>query len=584
GVGIDAVRGEIEAIAARLAESYPEANRGIGVEVVPFRDFYVARGRTLFLLLQGAVLFVLLIACTNVANLILARGAAREGELAVRTAIGAGRFQIVRQLLSESLTLAIAGGALGLLLAHWGIGILVRAIPVDLPFWIRVGIDGRVVAFVIILSIATGFLFGLLPALRNSRVDLTSSLKEGGRKGAGLRRRRLFKSTVVAEVALTIILLICAGLMIESFLRLQRVDPGLEPEGVLTARVSDLPEASYPEDHQVVSFYSRLTEELEVVPGVEAVGADSRLPLRGQAGSERIFNVEDRPELAAGESLPFANFQVVTPGYFRTLGVPVLEGRAFEEQDDATGRPVAIVNRKLAEQIWPGERAVGKRIRFGTTADQQPWMTVVGVAGDVRHRGLDQELMLDLYVPLRQYPVRSMTLVMRTAFQPDDVAPAIREAVLRLDPELPIYDVMSMDQVVSESLWLQRFSAYLLLVLGGVALVLAAVGLYGVVAYFVTERVHEIGIRMSLGASRSTVIRLVLRQSLILVLAGVVLGLPLAALLNRGLASVLYGVGALELVPIVGISVLLVVVAVVAAFLPARRATRVDPAVSLRYQ
>lgn len=581
GVGGKEVQAEMTAIGSRLAQSYPETNKAVQLGVVPFRDFYVERGKTVLYILQIAVLFVLLITCTNVANLLLARGASREREVAIRTAIGATRSRLIRQFLTESLVLALLGGLLGLLLAHWGSIALVSAIPVDLPAWIQIDVDSRVLLFTLALSVATGLLFGLVPALRNSRADLNETLKDtaSGSRG-GLRRQRLFKTIVVCEIAFTVILLICAGLMVKSFLEMQHVDPGLNPNSVLTVQVSDLPEQKYPDDAGVAAFYDRLLERLKTIQGVESVGADSRLPLRPRGGSETGLVVEGMPPLRSGEPSPYANYQVVTPDYFRAMEIPLVQGRAFTRQDKMGSPAVVIVNSKLAEHFWPGQDPVGKRIQISSGGEE--WRTVVGVVSNVKHRGLDKDAMFDVYAPHLQLPERSMTLVLRSSLAPASLTPAVRSAVLEVDRDEPIFNVQTMREVVGGSLWIQRFSAFLLFIFGGLALLLAGIGLYGVMSYSVNQRSHEIGIRMALGAAAKQVLQLVLRQSLTMVLIGMLVGLPLALAVNRLLAGRLYGVAKLELLVVLIVCLILAGVSLLASFIPARRTTRIHPAVALR--
>lgn len=583
GVSVEAVRTEMSGIGSRFAQAYPDSNKSVQLGIIPFRDFYVDRGKTVLYILQLSVLFVLLITCTNVANLLLARGASREREVAIRTAVGATRSRLIRQFLTESLVLALLGGLLGLLLARWGSVALVSSIPVDLPAWIQVGVDSRVLVFTLVLSILTGLLFGLVPALRNSQADLNETLKDtaSGSRG-GLRRQRLFKTIVVSEIAFTVILLICSGLMVKSLLEVQRVDPGLEPKGVLTVQISELPEQKYPDAASVSAFYDQLLERLKTIQGVQAVGADSRLPLRPRGGSETGFAIEGMPPRREGEPSPYANYQVVSPDYFDAMEIPLLKGRTFTRQDNRDAPAVVIINSRLAERYWPGQDPVGKRIRISSGGDE--WRSVVGVVSNIKHRGLDKEAMHDIYAPHLQLPERGMTLVLRSSQAPASLTSAVRSAVLELDKDQPIFNVLTMQEVVESSLWLQRFGAYLLFIFGGLALLLAAVGLYGVVSYSVSQRAHEIGIRMALGAVRKDVLRLILRQSLTMVLIGMLVGLPLAFAVNRALAGMLYGIGNAELLTILIVCVILAGVSLLASFIPARRTSKVHPAVALRYE
>lgn len=581
GVSHETVRTELGEIGKRLAQAYPESNKSVQLGIIPFRDFYVDRGRTVLYILQIAVLFVLLICCTNIANLLLARGASREREVAVRTAIGAGRLRLIRQFVVESLLLALMGGALGLVLARWGASALIAAIPVDLPAWIQVGVDSRVLWFTLIVSVVTGLLFGLVPAIRNSRAEVNDVLKDttGGSRG-GLRRQRLFKTIVVSEIAMTVVLLSCAGLMVKSFLEVQHVDPGLNPSSVLTVQVSDLPSQKYPSDQGVAAFYDQLLERLAAIQGVQAVGADSRLPLRPRGGSETGLEIEGMAPPGPDEESPYANYQVVTPDYFKTMQIALVQGRTFNRQDKSDTPPVVIVNSKLAERFWPGQDPIGKRIKISSGGEE--WRTVAGVVANVKHRGLDEEPMFDVYAPHLQLPERGMTLVLRSALSPAALTSSVRSAVLEIDSDQPIFNVQTMNEVVGSSLWMQRFSAYLLFILAGLALLLAGIGLYGVMSYSIGQRSREIGIRMALGATSKQVLRLVFRQSLTMVGIGMLVGLPIALVLNRLLAGKLYGVGSMEFPLVLFVCLILVGVTLLASLLPARRTTLIHPAVVLR--
>ncbi|HEV2860568.1 MAG TPA: ABC transporter permease [Pyrinomonadaceae bacterium] len=575
GVPVEQARADFDTIARRLAEQYPETNTGYGVNVITLRDQFVGGVRPALLLLLGAVGFVLLIACANVANLMLARSAARQKEMAVRAALGAGRLRLVRQLLTESLLLAAAGGAAGLLFAYWGSDLLTALGASGLPRGARVGVDGRVLAFTFMMTLLTGLAFGFVPAWAGAKAGVHGILKEDGRGATGRRAGR--RLLVVTEIACALMLLIGAGLLIKSFVRLQAVEPGFDPSGVVTMQFS-LPDARYSEPPQVAAFYARLVEHARTVPGVRAAGAVSRLPLAGDRSTMGL-TVEGRP--AVSGQYEEVHFRAVTPDYFRALGVPLRAGRELGERDGAEAPPVVLVNETTARKYWPGADPVGRRVKLGPGA-QGPWVTVVGVVGDVRNFGLESEAKPEVYVPHRQSPQSRMRLVLRTDGDPLSLVPAVRSAVRSLDAELPFSQVATMEELLARSVAQRRLSTLLLGVFAGTALLLAAIGIYGVMAYSVTQRTREIGIRMALGARRGDVVRMVLRQGMALALAGVACGLGgglVAARLMRGL---LYGVSAVDPLTFVGMAGVLTCVALLACYVPARRATKIDPLVALR--
>jgi predicted permease len=582
GVTLEQAGAEMVAIARRIEEQNPVTNEGLSVSVSDMRAGLVSDYRQALLILLGVVGFVLLIACVNVANLLLARASARQQEVSIRVALGASRWRIFRQLMTESLVLSTAGGALGLVLAVWGLKLLLTAVPVELPFWMRFDLDGRVLGFTVAVTLLTGIVFGAAPALQASKIDLNKTLKEGGRSaagGAGLRRLRSL--LVVGEVALALILLVGAGLMMRSFLRLQRVDVGLDPTNVLTATVP-LPQAKYREPERQSAFFQQLVERVGHLPGVRAAGAVSNLPLDGSRWG-RSLTVEGRPVLAVGEA-PMINHCVVTPGYFSALGIPVLTGRDIAEADGRDAPRVTVVDERLAREYWPGESALGKRVRFGPPESNEPWHTVVGVVGDVRHERPDAVTRMSVYVPYQQITVRQMTLAVRTANDPAGLAAAVRSQVRELDPAQPLTGVRTMEEVVSRAVWQPRLHTILFGVFAAVALLLAAVGIYGVMSYAVTQRTHEIGIRVALGARNTDVLRLVVGQGMRLVIVGVGLGVVGALGVTRLLESLLFGVSATDPATFAGVAAALSAVALVACYLPARRATRVDPLVALRYE
>ncbi|HEX8501292.1 MAG TPA: ABC transporter permease [Pyrinomonadaceae bacterium] len=583
GVSLGQAAAEMEAIALRVEEQNPVTNEGLSVSVTNLRAGLVGGYRQSILILLGVVGFVLLIACVNVANLLLARASSRRREVSIRVALGAGRWRIFRQLITESLVLSAAGGALGLILALWGLQLLLTAVPVELPFWMKFDLDGRVLAFTAAVSLLTGIVFGAAPALQASKVDLNASLKEGGRSdahaGAGMRRLRGL--LVVGEVALSLVLLVGAGLMMRSFLRLQQVDVGVNPANVLTMSVP-LPSARYREPERRSAFFQQLVERVGALPGVREVGAVSNLPLSGSRWG-RSLTVEGRAALSVGAA-PVINHCVVTPGYFRAMGIPVLAGRDIAEADAKDAPKVTVVDERLAREYWPGESPLGKRVRFGPPESNEPWHTVVGVVGGVRHERPDAATRMSVYVPYQQIPVREMTLAVRTGGDPAGLAVAVRSQVRGLDPDQPVTDVRTMGEVITSAIWQPRLHAILFGVFAAVALALASVGIYGVMSYAVTQRTHEIGIRIALGAKPRDILRLVVGHGLALTLVGIALGAASAFALTRVMTSLLFEVSPADPATFAANVALLTAVSLVACYIPARRATRVDPLVALRYE
>ncbi|HEX5760842.1 MAG TPA: ABC transporter permease, partial [Thermoanaerobaculia bacterium] len=577
GVSLERAQAEMSVIAGRLEKQYPDSNTGWGVNVIPTRELVVEDVRPALLVLMATVAVVLLIACANVANLLLARMASREREVAIRTALGAGRGRLIRQFLTESVLLALAGGALGLLLALWGVRALVAMNADNIPRAAEIGLEPPVLLFTLALAVLTGLVFGLVPALHAARPDLQGSLKEGGRgAGTGVRARSARGALVVVEVALTLVLLVSAGLLLRSFAGLSGVSPGFETAGVLTLEVN-LPESRYPDEEEegesskVAAFYDQVLADVRAIPGVRSAGAGYPLPLGG-SGFVLAFVVEGRPEPPPGQE-PNSHIRFVTPGYLETMSIPLLRGRRLLASDREGALPVMVVNRTMAEKTWPGEEALGKRLTFGDPEDEDvEWRTVVGVVGDVRHEALATEPAAETYVPIGQAPSSAATLVVRTDGDPMRLAAPVREAVRRADPDLPVFAVLPLAEVVAQSLAEQRFRTILLALFAGLALVLASVGVYGVISYGVTQRRHEMGLRMALGARREQVQRLVVGQGLRLVLTGAAVGLVGAFLATRLLASFLYGVRATDPLTFAAVPALLAGVALFASWLPARRA------------
>ena len=582
GATVEQAQAELTALAARLEKEYPSANAGWVVKAQPLHEKVVGNVRQALWVLMGIVGFLLLIACANVANLLLARAAVRRQEIAVRSALGAGRGRLIRQLLTESLLLGLAGGGLGLILAAWGVELLVALSPGNIPRLEEVGLDARVLAFTFGVSALTGVVFGLLPALSASKTDLAESLKEGGSRGptAGRSARRLRSSLVVAEIAITAVLLASAGLMIRSFRAIQSVDPGFRPERVMTFDFA-LPSAKYKEQPQIVNFAEQLMERASALPGVERAALTDALPLTGNA-DVLSFVIEGRPDLPP-EKVQDAEVFVVTPGYFDVLGIGHVRGERLTERHVEGTPDVVVINEAMARRYFPDEDPIGKRVNIGDPA-KTPWMTVIGVVKDTRNVGLESAPYPQMYGPAAQFPRRAMTFVARTSADPSSLVPGLRRELAALDKDLPLYNVRTMEQVLSDSISRRRFQMILIAAFAGVGLLLAAVGIYGVISYTVAQRSHEIGVRMALGARAADILRLVVGQGLGLTLAGVGLGLVGAFALTRVLSSLLYGVSATDPAVFAATPALLALVALAACYLPARRATKVNPVTALRHE
>jgi putative ABC transport system permease protein len=578
GVTREQAQAEMNSIALNLERQYPEDNGGMGVHVVSLEDQLVGSIRPALLVLLAAVGFVLLIACANVSNLLLARSIGRQKEIAIRTALGASPLRIIRQLLTESLLLSVLGGALGLLLAYWLIGPLVALSPTNIPRLSEIGIDGRTLLFTLGVSLLTSLIFGLLPALRFSRPDLQETLKQGGQTSSS-RSVLLRSALVVVEVSLTMVLLIGAGLLARSFWRLLHVNPGFDSENVLTMQIS-LPESEYKEDQQTIAFHRQLLERLQSVRGVEAAGIINNLPLGGVDINSYVWKEGD-PEQKPSSS---TGFRVVSPDYFRAMNIPLLKGRMFTEQDNESSAPVGVISERAAEATWPGEDPIGKRLQ-SRNDNKEEWTTIIGVVGDVRHRGLDQRASADLYLPYSQRPFRAtdVTVVMRTALDPNSIIPAVRQEVQSINKNLPV-EFEPMAQVFGRSVAPRRYSMLLLGAFAALALLLSLMGIYGVLSYIVTQNTKEIGIRMALGAQPVDVLKLIVGQGMVLTLFGVGLGVLGAFALTRLMSSLLYGVTATDPFTFVVVSALLMAVAILACYVPGRRATRVDPMIALRYE
>ena len=574
---------DLDTITARLAAQYPDENTGWGASVFPVVADTVRVYSTAMWMMMAAVGFVLLIACSNVANLMLARASGRQKELALRAAIGASRWRIIRQLLVEAFIIALLGGAAGVFVAFWGIDLLRAGNPGEAaqfaPGWSHFGINIPVLLFTFGISLLSGVLFGLAPAWHCSKPDLNNALKEGGRQGTPASHR-LRSALVVAEIALSLILLIGAGLMFRSFVALLNIPPGFNPDGVLTMSLN-LPVAQYKEDAQRANFFSELVQRVQQLPGVQSAAAVSHLPLGG-SNSSSSFLIEGAPEPKPGEENE-GRYRVCTPDYFQTMGISILKGRAFNDQDRAESKPVIIVNETLARRYWSDQDAVGKRLRFEGPLDKNPWIEVVGVVQDVKHE-LNLPVTPDYYLPHTQDSWGAMVLVARTTVNPASMSAAIRQQVLAIDKNQPVYAVKTMNEVRAISLAVYSFGSATMAIFALVALLLAAIGIYGVMAFAVTQRTQEIGIRMALGARAIDVLKLVIRSGMFLAAIGIVVGLGGAFAVTRLLASLLFGVSPTDALTFGLVTAGLLLVALLACYVPARRATKVDPLVALRYE
>ncbi|MBV8858091.1 MAG: ABC transporter permease [Acidobacteria bacterium] len=581
GVTLEQAQAEMSVIASRLEHEHPEYNTDYGVHLVTLPEDTVGGLRTALLALFGAVVFVLLIACANVGNLLLARSSARQREFALRAALGAGRGRLVRQLLTESVLLALAGGAAGLLLALWGIGLVESLGSRVSPLLAGVRVDYGVLAFTGGVSVLAGLAFGLAPALQVSGPDLNETLKAGGRSESGGRGGRLRSALVVAEMALALVLLAGAGLLVKSVVRLRAVDAGFDTSHLLTMNLA-LPASRYPDGAAQAAFFERLARQVESLPGVEGAAFTSVLPLSSNFDGRSLV-VEDHP-VPRGQEVS-VDLYVATPGYLRAMRIPLVDGRALDEHDAADGAPVALVSETAARKLWPGQSPLGRRVKFpGSEKNRQPWRTVVGVVRDVKQYGLDREDVMQMYLPEAQFPTSFMTLVVRSKSDPAALLGGVRREVAAADRELAVFGAATMDELLADSVALRRFSMLLLGVFAAVAVALAGVGIYGVISYTVAQRTREIGVRVALGARPSDVLRLVLGRGLGLAGAGIVLGLAGGLAVTRVISSLLFGVGARDPLTFAAVAALLSLVALAACLVPARRATKVDPMVALRYE
>jgi putative ABC transport system permease protein len=582
GVTIEQAQTEISVIAQRLEQGHPLTNKGYGVAVVSITDEITGGIRSTLLMIFGAVIFVLLVACANVANLLLARATVRHKEITIRSAIGAGRFQLVRQLLTESLLLAVLGGALGLLIATWGTSVVAAAGSKINPMFQDIHLDMRCLGFTVGISILTGLIFGLAPALQVSKPNLSESLKEAGRgSGPAANRNRLRSALVISEIAMTLVLLVCAGLLIRTVVRLRNVDTGFNAKNILAMNIG-LSAIKYPKPEDVISFNKQIVERIAALPGVKAAGTTSVLPLSDNFDG-RGLAVEDHPK-PRGEEIS-VDLYVTTPGYLQAMEIPLVKGRPITEQDTKDSVNIALINQTMAGRLWPNSDPLGKRIKFpGSEKRPQPWRTIVGVVADVSQYALDKSAPMQIYLPHTQFPTSFNSIVVKTMNDPTSAIGAIRREILAVDKDQAVFNVTTLEQLMGDSIRIRKFFMLLLLAFAALALILAAVGIYGVMSYVASQRTYEIGIRMALGAQTRDVLKLIIGNGMTLALIGVAAGLAGAFALTRLMAGLLFGVTATDTTTFISVSVGLILVALLACYIPARRATKIDPLVALRYE
>jgi putative ABC transport system permease protein len=586
GVSFNQARAVVDAFSRRMAETYPNINTGLSFTIKPLRDFYFGDIRPYLWLLLAAVGFVLLIACTNVINLLLVRSLAREREIAVRTALGAGRSRLVRQLLTESLLLAGLGGLVGVAFAWGWVKLLRSLVRAEMPEWIVIDIDWRVLAFTMSVSILTGLIAGLAPALQASKPDLNELLKEGAKGSIGAARQQLRKALIVAEIALALVLLVGAGLIVRSFLRLQQTELGFRPDNLLTLRIA-LPWRKYDDPQapeRLRQFFQQLLERLAALPGVESAAMTSNLPLSSERQEGKLTFTIEGQSVEEQQRNPYINDLRISPNYFQTIGIRLTEGRFLSEFDTAESERVGVISERLAERAWPGQDPIGKRLKVGGVNSQAKWTTIVGVVGDVKHEEIAGDGGLDLYVSYRQVGDGNMYLLLRTKVAPMTLAGAATRAVWAGDPEQSTFNIVTMDERIADTIWQRRLTGALFIGFAALALALASVGIYGVMSYAVRQRTREIGIRMAMGAQGRDVLKLVITQGMKLIGIGLGLGLAVALIAARLMTGFLYQVGAADPVTYLFVAALLTAVALLACYIPARRAMKVEPMTALRVE
>ncbi|HEX7296876.1 MAG TPA: ABC transporter permease, partial [Pyrinomonadaceae bacterium] len=584
GITIEQANQNLQTIASRLEVEYPRTNEHLTFFANSFHNDYVGNIRTPLLILLAGVAVVLLIACANVANLLLAQVASRRKEIAIRAAVGATRWFIVRQFFVESVLLALAGGVLGVIVAIWGVSILSTLLPESLAQIKGISVDRTVLTFSVAATFLTALIFGLFPALQASRADAIESMKEGGPISGGSRVPRGRRLLLITQVALAVVLVVSAGLLIRSFRRLSNVDIGFSTDNLLTMRMV-LPNAKYRNPETRRAFYDEVLRRVGEIPQVESAGMISFLPLSFSA-MNFSFSVEGQQQ-PSDNNLPMALYRVVSPDYFRAIGIPVDRGRAFDGHDDSKAPPVVVINRRLATRFWPNSDPVGRRMKVGPVDSPNPWATVVGVVGDARQSGLYGDPDLEMYVPYAQERrsfVAPRDLVVRTKGEPSVIAAAVRTAVWNVDKDQPVSNVRTMNQVLSETVSQEKFQTLLLTLFGSLAVLLACIGLYGLISYAVANRTNEIGLRLALGAQRADVLTLILKQGVVVTFVGIAVGLSVAFAVTRILAGMLFEISPTDPLTFSSAAALLFFVAIVACYVPARRATKVDPLVALRYE
>lgn len=568
---------EMQTIMTRIDQQYPEEDPGHSIVALSLHEQLVGDVKPALYLLLGAVAFVLLIACANVANLLLARAASRQKEMAIRAALGAGKGRAIRQMLTESVMLSLLGGMASVLIALWSVDLLSSRLADVVPRAAEIRVDGVVLGFALLISLATGLVFGLFPALQIAKPALNQTLKD--RTATAGERHRMRHGLIIAEVALSLVLLIGAGLLVRSFQQVLQEDPGFRAEQLLTMTVS-LPSIEYPDDPTVVDFYQRIPERLEALPGVQTVSAVNALPISG-GDSNGMLTIEKRPFPKAEE--PTASYRRILPNYFRAIGIPLLQGREFDARDNGVDKKTVIINEAMARRYFGDESPIGQRIKIGPP-EYEPWLEVVGVVGDVRNVGLDTEPALATYEPHPQRPWRTMSMAIRTDVEPLGVINTVRQALREEAPGLVISNISTMEQRIADSMAPRRLNLTLIGVFAGVALLLAIIGIYGVMSYAVTQQTQEIGIRMALGAQQTDVLRMVVGRALMLAGIGIGIGLVFSSILTRSMTDLLYKVSPFDPITFAGIAAILLIVALLAGYIPARRATKVDPMTALRYE